>query len=343
MSALSDLSPDQRAVLQLLLKQGKSYGELAALLRIDPAAVRERAAMALDALAGPAGDGLSDAEVDRLTDFLLGQSETPPPRDAQARAWSETVVDALRKGGLEPKAELGDEPVAEPEAAPGQELPPVPAEAPASLAPASAPAPAPAPQPDPAEKATVPGFGYGPDDEERSSRLGGILLLLGLVAVIAVVLVVVLTRGNGSDSANSPTVAAQTTSADTTTTTPTATSTTPLSVEAQVNMTPPTKGSKALGVATIITDGKTQAAQIQTQGLPANGKSDLYALWLTGGPGGKASLLGFQKTPVGRTGRFQGTASLPADAASYKYIQLSRETQNNPTKPSNVILRGALK
>ena len=52
MSRIDDLAPDQRAVLQLLLKQGKSYVELATLLRITPDAVRDRAVAALEEL-GP--------------------------------------------------------------------------------------------------------------------------------------------------------------------------------------------------------------------------------------------------------------------------------------------------
>ena len=46
MSPVDALPADQRAVVQLLLKQGKSYGELADLLRIDEGAVRERAVSA---------------------------------------------------------------------------------------------------------------------------------------------------------------------------------------------------------------------------------------------------------------------------------------------------------
>lgn len=49
------LPPDQRAVLSLVLDRGKSYAEVAAMLSMPEAAVRERAHAALDTLAG-AGD-----------------------------------------------------------------------------------------------------------------------------------------------------------------------------------------------------------------------------------------------------------------------------------------------
>jgi len=51
MSRLDDLPPDQRAVLSLLVRQGKSQAEIAEMLGIPQQAVRDRARAALDALA----------------------------------------------------------------------------------------------------------------------------------------------------------------------------------------------------------------------------------------------------------------------------------------------------
>jgi hypothetical protein len=51
MSRLDDLPPDQRAVLLLLVQQGKSHAEIADMLGISPDAVRDRARAALSALA----------------------------------------------------------------------------------------------------------------------------------------------------------------------------------------------------------------------------------------------------------------------------------------------------
>jgi hypothetical protein len=52
MSRLDDLPPDQRAVLLLLVQQGKSHAEIADMLAIPESAVRERAHAGLEALAG---------------------------------------------------------------------------------------------------------------------------------------------------------------------------------------------------------------------------------------------------------------------------------------------------
>lgn len=52
MSQLDLLPPDQRAVLSLVLNQGRSYGEVAGMLGISEETVRKRAHAALDTLAG---------------------------------------------------------------------------------------------------------------------------------------------------------------------------------------------------------------------------------------------------------------------------------------------------
>jgi hypothetical protein len=55
MSRLDDLPPDQRAVLLLLVRQGKSHAEIAEMLGIPQHTVRDRARAALDALADEPG------------------------------------------------------------------------------------------------------------------------------------------------------------------------------------------------------------------------------------------------------------------------------------------------
>src|SRR3954452_30399 len=99
MSPLQTLAPDQRAVLELLLRQGRSYAELSELLGLPEDAVRDRAHAALAALApdkaAPVGE---DAAV---ADWLLGQSDEPAQtRDAVARmpawrAWAAEVANRL--------------------------------------------------------------------------------------------------------------------------------------------------------------------------------------------------------------------------------------------------------
>jgi hypothetical protein len=71
------VTPEQRAVLQLLLERGQSYSDLATLLAVDESEVRSRARAALTELGG--------ADPDRnvgLTDYLLGQADPIGRADA---------------------------------------------------------------------------------------------------------------------------------------------------------------------------------------------------------------------------------------------------------------------
>ncbi|MFZ0384426.1 MAG: hypothetical protein WAL22_02075, partial [Solirubrobacteraceae bacterium] len=95
------LAGDQRAVLQLVLGQGRSYGEIAGLLSIAPEQVRARALAALDALGPPTT--VSESDRARIADYLLGQvpaSDGDQVRAAlvgspEQRAWARVVAAEL--------------------------------------------------------------------------------------------------------------------------------------------------------------------------------------------------------------------------------------------------------
>ncbi len=242
------------------------------------------------------------------------------------------VSDALREGGLEPRAELPDEieddvvdAEAEEEPARARDAPPA-EDVPVAAA-------------RPAADRDLPGFG-AVDDGARPSRLGGIVLIAGVALVVIVLVVVLLTRG-GDDS--DTTSVADTATAAQTSTTATSTTQGQITVEAQVNMRPTAKGGDALGVAQFFTDGTDHGVTVTAQGLKPNTSGDVYALWLAGGTQGKAStLLGFSPTKVKQNGRFSGSITLPDDAGDYREIVLTRETKASPSKPGTVILRGSL-
>src|ERR1700716_3643008 len=83
MASLDSLPADHRAVLQLVLQRGRSYDDIAQLLSIHRAAVRERALSALDAL-GPQ----TAVEPERralITDYLLGQLPSRVSEDTRNR------------------------------------------------------------------------------------------------------------------------------------------------------------------------------------------------------------------------------------------------------------------
>ncbi len=311
MSRIDDLAPDQRAVLQLLLRQGKTYDELAGMLRLDHDAVRERAVRALDGL-GPADADLDDDRRAEVADYLLGQQSASQRRatrellegSAPARAWARVVAGELR-------------PIA------GDGLPEVPAEA-AEV-----------------EEAfdALQAREQRREEVQRSSRLGGALLIVA--AVIVAVAIVLIVRSGGNDNSGTSTSAQTQTTATTSTT-----ANGQPQVVSQVNMqADPAAGSGVAAVQFVLRQGKQYAVAVQAQGLAPTTNSRFYAAWLVG-RGIDPRPLGF--TPVvAATGKQKGRLAfanaLPADASRYKRLVITAESQKSPKQPGTVVLRGDLK
>src|SRR5437763_4934460 len=223
MASLNTLPPDQRAVLELVLQRGRSYDEIADLLGIDRAGVRQRALSALEAL-GPK-TGVPAQRRALITDYLLRalpEQVAADVRDrlatsASERAWARVIASELTPIARDPLPEI---PVEAPAAA--QEAEPEPPEAPQE------PEPEPAPEPAAAAEAKPP-----------TSRRGGALLLAGGVLIVAAVVAAILATSGGSSSSKT-TAAGGTTSGARTSTTPAAQGgSTNAKVLAQINLNPP--------------------------------------------------------------------------------------------------------
>lgn len=309
MPRIDDLPADRRAVLQLLLKQGKSYDDLASLLRIEPQTVRERARDALDRL-GPEGTELDMAEQDEIADYLLGQqtaSERAATRDlletsAPGRAWARVVSGELRPLG-------------------GDSLPEI-----------------------PSERAEVDeAFGalearkVARERQAKSSRLGGVLLLAAVGVAVAFLIVFVISGGdddNGGGDAGGAT-ATQTTGT---------TGASGDQVLGQVNLNP-IKGSPskdAIAAMTLVRRGDQINMIFQGQKLPPNARGNVYALWAVSSDNNVARL-GF--TPrVGKNGRLRFSGAVPdgVNLADFQGLLLTRETSAEPETPGKIIIAGTL-
>jgi hypothetical protein len=307
MAPFDDLPADQKAVLQLVLRQGRAYGEIAGLLKISPEAVRDRALTALDALGPDNVEGLTPDEQDEIGDYLLGQqgasarAATRARLEASpaARQWARAVAGELRNAGV----------------ADDETLPEIPA--------------------DPAEVGeafdALDARQRARAEQERSSRLGGVLLLGGLGIIVALALVVLITQLGGNDKQSSSTVAQTTATTQTTSGT---------QVEAQINLTPPGGGKSPLGVVNVVSQDAQRALAVVGQGLAPSGH---YVLWLRNGT--NAKFLGFfpPVTATGTTkGRLQGLVAAPADLNTYKEIVVSREPSSTPKQPTAVVLQGRI-
>lgn len=309
MARIDDLPPDQRAALQLLLKQSRSYEEIADMLRIEPRAVRERARSALDALGPEDVDDLELDQQDDIADYLLGQQSASRraatreflEQSAAGRSWARVVVGELRAGGHG----LGDN------------LPDIPAEA---------------AEVDEAFGALQARTAHR-ERAQRSSKLGGAILLAGLGVLVAGVLALALGLFGGDDDSDDERAATGTTS--------TQTSTTP-SVEAQINLTPPEGAQgEAAGVAQIGREGNQRAVALAIQGLQRATQQRFYAVWLYTSPS-KASFQGFLNPQPGKDGRVATGFPLPDNARGFRELVVTRETQERPKRPGTIVLRGAL-
>lgn len=346
MASLDSLPPDQRAVLQLVLQRGRTYDEIAAMLAIDRAGVRQRALSALDAL-GPQ-TGVPAERRGLITDYLLGQlparvSATTREQLGDSpsdRAWARVVASELTTIAANPLPEIPVEPTRrgepeEPEDVESPEAEPKASAAEPAVVAAGPAAGAPPARDEPSATGGRPERPRGP----RSSRRGG-AILLGLALVVIVVAVVLVAMSGGGKKAS-----ATTSIASTPTTTPpsgssTGSTTTP-QVLRQINLSSPAAPqSKTSGLADVLKQGNIDGIAIVAQNVTPNTKHDAYAVWLYNSPT-DSHLLGYVNPGVGTNGRLSTAGPLPSNASHYTQLIVTLETQSNPRVPGKIVLQGA--
>jgi len=308
MASIDSLNDRQRAILQLLLRRGKSYDDLAALLRTDAGSVRTRARGAVAALGPDAGD-IGTERRDEITDYLLGQ-QTASQRAATheylqdssaGRSWARAAAAALTPIG-------------------GETLPEIPAER-EELAEAS--------------DALEPGTARQ-EEIKRSSKLGTRLLIGGVGVILGIVVILAINLGDGDDpdSAATPRSTATTGNVQTT---PTGDE---FQVVAQGTLAPPKNvESSAKGQVAIVRfpDNNQFRLAVEATGLPPSStRGSAYGVWLYTSDD-KKEFLGFPKR-VDKDGRLQTVSDLSPETPAYAAVLLTRETADKPTKPGAVVL-----
>jgi hypothetical protein len=329
MGSIESLNDGQRAVLQLLLRQGKSYDDIAALLRSDPGSIRRRAQGAVEAL-GPENAGVSADRRREIADYLLGQqsiSGRAATREyleasADGRGWARSTAAALA-------------PLAAEDA-----LPDIPAER-EEVAEAF----------DALEARTA-----RQEEVERNAKRGGWLISAGLGLVLALIIigVVALVSSGGGDSPKK--TAASTTPAATTpaATTPAGgTATTggtttvpgnPVILVQGVLRPPAGSGSTASGQVAIVRfdQGPRFRLALTAKNIPPSSTSgSAYGVWFYTSK--KAALfLGFPDKVVGANGKLDTVADLNPNTPNFKEVLLTSERSNAPKTPGAVVLRAKL-
>ncbi len=317
MASLDSLSDGQRAVLQLLLRQNKSYDDLASLLKTDLDAVRARARGAVRAL-GTDPPGIDEDRRDEIADYLLGQqsaSRRAATREylegsAAGRAWARGVAGALS-------------PIA------NGELPDIPAE----------------------REEVAEAFGAldaraaRQVEAKKSSQLGSRLIAAGVGVLLAIAIILALSLGDDEDpgtAADSSTTPSATSTTSTTATTPTGDV---FEVKAQGTLAPPDGSeSPARGEVAIVhfPDNDQYRLAFQATGLPPSStRGSAYGVWLYSSPT-KHQFLGFPDTTVGADGKLETVSDLSPDTPAYAKVLLTRETSEAPKQPGTIVLTGSM-
>jgi hypothetical protein len=369
MSAIETLPPDQRAVLQLILKQGRGYADLSGLLRIDEAAVRARAHAGLEALAGGSGAALSDERRAQIGDWLLGQQDAAAREETlqhladsrAARRFARTLheqlapfatgtlpeLPAAARNGAAP-APAPDAPDASPDAASTEGSDPAEGRDSADVAetpaPAGASAPPGRPPAPPVRPAAAPSRRASEPSRSSSSKLGGALLIAGVAVLLVVVLLVFVINGSDDDEPSTTTPPAAQTQPTRTTARGAAQDDT--TILQQVNLRAPDGAEAPIGIAFILLREQRPVVAVQVEGIPANGADDVYATWLRNAGTGRARFLGYFPGQVGDDRRFTVSAPLPRDTAQFDQIVISQESidaRNAPARPASILLQGTIR
>ncbi len=103
MATLDTLEPQRRAILELLLRQGKGYDDIGGLLDMPGSRVRELAREALVSLEPRTAGRVDEDWRGQVADYVLGQQAAPEARATRghlkrsepARAWVSFLLDSL--------------------------------------------------------------------------------------------------------------------------------------------------------------------------------------------------------------------------------------------------------
>ena len=307
MATFDQLSDQQRAIIELILRRGQTYDELAEKLGVPETRVRELARDALLELAPVTARGVEDDWRGQLADYVLGQQAGPEStatrghlrRSEAARSWTRSLLDsldtlyangmpAIPDGGGGRGERRGREPRSEPAAAAA-----------------------------PKRRESSSGLGDG----ARSAVLRRRLVAAG--GVLAVILVVVLlwplgVLTGGDDEGGSDTEQASNSS----------------------NTQASNASGTPAGVAVVAQQDDKRQVVVQAANLEPTKEGQAYEVWLYNSPQ-DAKSMGAQVT--NDKGQYQGAGPLPSDYEKYKYVDISLEPiDNNREHSGESVLRGAM-
>jgi hypothetical protein len=324
MATFDQLPPDQRAILELVIRQRKSYEELADLLGMSTAyRVRQLAREALVELSSRSAARVDEDWRGQVADYLLGQQTGPEgtatrghlKRSEPARLWALSLLDSLdhlydeRDLPVIPEGDAapvrGREREREPDREPRRER--------------SSPL-----RRDRGERRPARPLSSDAEAIVRRRRIAAAAAAATALLFILLVWPVGLLTGDddGDDGGTSSEQA-----------------------EGQPQvlgqlLLRPQSGEKGVGIALITESDGERSLLVQARGLKPTRDGQAYEVWLFNSQD-DATSLGAQLTD--RQGNYQGAARLPENYEEFEFLDISREAvDQNAAHSGDSVLRGRL-
>jgi hypothetical protein len=321
MATFDQLAEDQRAIIEIVLRQDRSYEQIGEMLDLPPARVRELAREALAELAPKTADLVDPQWRGQVADYVLGQQTGPEAqatrghlkRSEPARIWAYSLIDALDDlygDGKRPEIPVG-------EAAPRTRSRAA-ADGDATESPLAAPRRTSGPLSPEARSALM-----------RRRILGG----LGAAVVVALLIFGGLKIFGGDDNDK------KTGSTPTTSSNSAANQNGQGQVAAQAVLAPIGKSFKGTGAALVYQSGNQALAVVRAK-LPRTTGKNKYVLWLYNSDSQLAPLAA---DVTDKQGNFQGAAALPQNWQSYRFFDLTLQpTSGKQVRHGSSVMRGPI-
>lgn len=326
MATFDQLAADQRAIIELVLRQDRSYEDIGEMLDLPPSRVRELARDALAELAPFTAEFVDPQWRGQLADYVLGQQTGPEAqatrghlrRSEPARIWTYSLLDALDDfyvDGGRPEIPVGE--TAGSGRARARESRDERANGDALSAPVAGPV-----------RRAPRGLQSGLSPAARAALLRRrIITALAGATVLALIIFGAVGIFGGSDKKK--------TSAPTTP----ASSQGKGQVVAQSVLTPVGKGNNGQGVAIVYQSGNQFLLVLRAK-LPPVSSTEKYVIWLYNN---EQQLAPVAADVTDKQGNFQGAQTLPQGWQNYRFVDVTRQaTTGKAVRHGTSVLRGAL-
>ena len=352
MATFDQLPADQRAIIELLLKRGRSYDALSDMLDMPVSRVRELAREALTELAPYTAERVDPDWRAQVADYVLGQQSGPESAATQghlkrsegARAWLMSLMDSLDQlytDGSRPEIPAADGARARDRKERGGERERDRKDRDDGERAGGA-ATAVAERKEREEKARpsplTGGRAGGPLSPAARAVVRRRRMIFGGAALVGLLLLVLILTGTlfGGDDSDK-----DSSKADNASNTTTNANQQPTQLIGQLQLNALDKKDKdTIGVAALAKTGNKTQLAVQAKLPPRTGDKEAYEVWLYNSADDAVSI-GAQRTDA--QGNYQGAGDIPVDYKKYKYIDISAEkVDRNRAHSGQSVVRGAI-